>query len=150
MAKTFLDNNGVSHLWGKIKSYVSGQLTKANVGLGNVANLDQSKAIKSITRSGTTFTMTALDGTTSTVTQQDTNTWRGIQDNLTSTSTTESLSANQGRLLANGAARDSTKLPLSGGTMTGVLILKGSLYEDKANTGALNAANSNIYGVNSI
>ena len=31
----------------------------------------------------------------------DTNTWRGIQDNLTSTSTTESLSANQGRLLKN-------------------------------------------------
>ena len=48
--------------------------TPAQVGLGNVANLDQSKAIKSITRSGTTFTATALDGTTSTFTQQDTNT----------------------------------------------------------------------------
>lgn len=45
--------------------------TKAQVGLGNVANLDQSKAIKSITRDGTTFTATALDGTTSTFTQQD-------------------------------------------------------------------------------
>ena len=49
--------------------------TKAQVGLGNVANLDQSKAIKSITRSGTTFTYTALDGTTGTFTQQDNNTW---------------------------------------------------------------------------
>lgn len=29
----------------------------------------------------------------------DTNTWRGIQDNLTSTSTSDSLSANQGRIL---------------------------------------------------
>ena len=29
----------------------------------------------------------------------DTNTWRGIQDNLNSTSKTESLSANQGRIL---------------------------------------------------
>ena len=29
----------------------------------------------------------------------DTNTWRGIQDNLTSTSTTDSLSANQGKIL---------------------------------------------------
>lgn len=37
--------------------------------------------------------------------------WRGIQDNLSSTSTTDSLSANQGRLLANGDARDSTKMP---------------------------------------
>lgn len=46
-------------------------------------------------------------------------TWRGIQDNLTSDSTTDSLSAKQGKLLANGDARDSTKLPLSGGTITG-------------------------------
>lgn len=37
----------------------------------HVANYDQSKAIKSITRSGTTFTATALDGTTFTFTQQD-------------------------------------------------------------------------------
>ncbi len=33
--------------------------------------------------------------------------------------TTESLSAHQGYLLANGSARDNTKLALSGGTMTG-------------------------------
>jgi hypothetical protein len=51
----------------------------------------------------------------------DTDTWRPVQDNLTSTSTTDSLSANQGRLLANGSARDNTKLPLTGGTLTGVL-----------------------------
>lgn len=31
----------------------------------------------------------------------DTNTWRGIQDNLTSSSATDSLSANQGRILNN-------------------------------------------------
>ena len=54
----------------------------------------------------------------------DTNTWRGIQDNLTSsTNTTESLSAKQGYLLANGSARDSTKLPLAGGTLTGTLTI---------------------------
>lgn len=49
-------------------------VTKALVGLGSVANLDQSKAIKSITRNGTTFTATALDGTKTTFTQQDNNT----------------------------------------------------------------------------
>lgn len=49
-------------------------VTKEQVGLGNVANYDQSKAIKSITRSGTTFTATALDGTKFTFTQQDSNT----------------------------------------------------------------------------
>lgn len=45
-------------------------VTKAQVGLGNVANYDQSKAIKDITSSGTTFTATALDGTTFTFTQR--------------------------------------------------------------------------------
>jgi hypothetical protein len=42
-----------------------------------VKNYDQSKAIKSITRSGTTFTYTCLDGTTGTFTQQDSNTTYG-------------------------------------------------------------------------
>ena len=58
--------------------------TPDQVGLGNVANLDQSKAIKSITRSGTTFTATALDGTTTTFTQQDADTtsiaWENVTD----------------------------------------------------------------------
>lgn len=44
---------------------------------------------------------------------------------------------------------DNTKLPLAGGTMTGVLTLKGSMYED-GYSGALNANNSNIYGLNAI
>lgn len=56
-----------------------------------------------ITAGGTSYIFT---------TPPDTNTWRGIQDNLTSsTNTTESLSAKQGYLLANGSARDSTKVP---------------------------------------
>lgn len=54
----------------------------------------------------------------------DTNTWRNIQNNLISTSPTDSLSANQGRLLANGEARDNTKLPLAGGTITGTLTIQ--------------------------
>lgn len=59
-------------------------VTKSQVGLGNVANYNQSKAIKSITRSGTTFTATALDGTTFTFTQQDNNTTYGIATQSTS------------------------------------------------------------------
>ena len=47
------------------------------------------------------------------------NTWRPVQDNLISSSTTDSLSANQGRLLANGSARDNAKMPVTGGTFTG-------------------------------
>lgn len=46
-------------------------ITKSTVGLGNVADINQSKAVKSITRSGTTFTMTHLDGTTDTFDQED-------------------------------------------------------------------------------
>lgn len=68
----------------------------------------------------------------------DTNTWRPVQDNLTSTSTTDSLSANQGRLLANGSARDDSKLPLTGGTMTGLLrVATGKGIEDASGNGLL-------------
>lgn len=66
----------------------------------------EADAVKSISRSGTTFTATRCDGTTFTFTQQDNNTWRPVQDNLTSTSTSDCLSAYQGNLLANGMARD--------------------------------------------
>ena len=66
------DSNGT-----KIKG-ITPAVAKAVMSLDNVANYDQSKAIKSITRSGTTFTATALDGTTFTFTQQDNNTTYGI------------------------------------------------------------------------
>ena len=56
-------------------------------------------AIKNITRSGTTFTATRANGTTFTFDQQDSNTWRPVQNNLTSTSTTDCLSAAQGKAL---------------------------------------------------
>ena len=66
------------------------------------------------------------------------NTWRGIQNNLTSDSTTDSLSAAQGKALANGSARDNTKLPLSGGTMTGNLkIATGLGISDASDNGML-------------
>lgn len=143
-------------------------LTKSDVGLGSVDNTaDSAKSVKYATSagsatkatndakdqaitsyirglsvSGQTITFTKGDGTTGTITTQDTNTtygafkgatssaaggaglvpapgtsnvnqylkgdgtwgtpsntWRGIQDNLTSTSTTDSLSANQGKVL---------------------------------------------------
>jgi len=57
----------------------------------------------------------------------NTNTWRGIQDNLTSsTNTTESLSAKQGYLLAHGSARDETKVLKKGDTMSGNLYIQAS------------------------
>lgn len=74
-AYTVKDSTARSHIDNKSNPH---GVTKSQVGLGSVANYDQSKAIKSITRSGTTFTATALDGTTFTFTQQDNNTTYGI------------------------------------------------------------------------
>lgn len=48
-----------------------------------------------------------------------------------------------------GNVTNDKQLPIAGGTMTGVLIAKGGMYEDAYN-GALNMNNSDIYGLNSI
>ena len=77
--------------WAKASTKPS--YTASEVGLGNVANLDQSKAIKSITRSGITFTYTALDGTTGTFTQQDNNTTYGISGQLSGNTYVTTLTA---------------------------------------------------------
>ena len=66
--KTLQDNID-SHTSNKSNPHA---VTSAQVGLGNVVNIDQSKAIKSITRNGLTFTATCLDGTTFIFSQQDT------------------------------------------------------------------------------
>lgn len=55
--------------------------------------------IKQAGTSKGTFTLNQTGNTTIELTDNNTNTWRGIQDNLTSTSATDSLSANQGKIL---------------------------------------------------
>ena len=76
--------------------------------------------LSALSVSGRTITYTKGDGTTGTITTQDT--WRGIQNNLTSDSTTDSLAAAQGKVLKGLV---DGKLPLSGGTLTGRLTIKG-------------------------
>lgn len=76
--------------------------------------------LSALSVSGKTITYTKGDGTTGTITTQDT--WRGIQNNLTSTSTTDSLSAAQGKILKGLV---DGKLSLSGGILTGRLTIKG-------------------------
>lgn len=98
--------------------------------------------------SGSTLTIT-IDGTAYSLT--DTNTWRPVQNNLDSTSAGDSLSAYQGYLLARGSARDSTKLPLTGGTMTGQLGLISNAYSGASPYSyGLNCNNSDIIGINSL
>ena len=60
-------------------------VTSSQIGLGNVANINQSKAVKSITRDGLTFTATCLDGTTFTFDQQDTGTNTPVMTGATET-----------------------------------------------------------------
>ena len=77
--------------------------------------------LSALSVSGKTITYTKGDGTTGTITTQDT--WRGIQNNLTSDSTTDSLAAAQGKILKGLV---DGKLSLSGGAMTGNISYKGS------------------------
>ena len=67
---------------------------RSGIGLGNVKNIDQSKAIRSITRNGTSFTCTYLDGTTTenAFDQRDNNTTYSAGNGLTLSGTTFSNS----------------------------------------------------------
>ncbi len=53
-----------------------------------------------------------------------------IINNLSSTATNKPLSAAQGRELASGAARDNTKLPLTGGNVIGSVNVNGNIIAD--------------------
>lgn len=55
-------------------------------------------------------------------------------NNLTTTAAGSVLDARQGRALANGSARDSTKLPLTGGTISGVLTCQSPINATTAVT----------------
>lgn len=84
------------------------EITPGNIGLGNVDNTaDSAKSVKYATSAGSA---PANGGNSATVNGNTVNsnvpanakftdTWRGIQNNLTSTSTTDSLSAAQGKAL---------------------------------------------------
>ena len=127
--------DGSGNVNAKIKD-VSKDALRAWLGLGslayssssiptNLSQLNNDKGFVTGSVSGNTVTINGVSTTW-------TNTWRGIQDNLTSTSTYESLSANQGRVLkglVDGKANSShthNYLPLSGGTLTGDLLFSNS------------------------
>lgn len=68
---------------------------KSQMGIGNgTITINQNGVNKG------SFTLNQSGNVTINLTDTNTNTWRGIQDNLTSTSTSDSLSANQGRILS--------------------------------------------------
>ncbi len=111
----------LSKILGKIKKWFTD--LKIVAFTGNYNDLINKPDVPTVGNGTVTITQNGVDkgsfsmnqsGNTSIAlsdTNTDSDTWRPVQDNLTSTSTTDSLSANQGRLLANGSARDSTKMP---------------------------------------
>ena len=116
---------------------VSGRPTKLSDFTNDVVSASVSGSTLTVTIAGTAYSLT------------DTNTWRPVVDNLTSTDTDKSLSAKQGYNLANGSARDNTKLPLAGGTMTGTLNLRTNGYKTN-NEAGINCNNSDIIGLNAL
>lgn len=80
----------INHLANKSNPH---SVTKSQVGLGNVDNKSSATIRGELTKENVT---TALGYTPP---SQDTNTWRGIQNNLTSDATDQSLSAAQGKAL---------------------------------------------------
>lgn len=109
----------LSTIFGKIKKWFSDLKIVAFTGSYNdLTNKPDIPTVGNgtitITQNGEnkgSFSMNQNGNTSIALSDTNTDSWRGIQDNLSSTSTTDSLSANQGRLLANGDARDSTKMP---------------------------------------
>ena len=132
------------------------------------------KAITSITRSGTTFTYTCLDGTYGTFTQQDDNTTytegTGISisnQTITNTgvhsvatgSTNGTISVNTNgtatevavKGLGSNAYNSTAYLPLAGGTVTGEITFSNTTAASSTTTGAVKISGGlgvagNIYG----
>ena len=113
-------------------SDITGKPTKLSDFTNDVVSASVSGSTLTVNVGGTDYSLT------------DTNTWRPVVDNLTSTDTDKSLSANQGKVLNDNFAN---YLPLAGGTMTGKLTLKGSQYSGNY---ALDANNSDIGGLNAL
>lgn len=94
--------DGGGNVNAKIKD-VSKDALKSWLGLGSLAYSSSSIPTKlSQLTNDKGFVTGSVSGNTVTINGASTtwtNTWRGIQDNLTSTSTSDSLSANQGRVL---------------------------------------------------
>lgn len=94
---TYLGTASAGYSYSSLSTALSG---KAASGHTHTLKLESSTGTSSITLSAATkYQLTAGGSTYIFTTPSDTNTWRGIQNNLTSDSTTDSLSAAQGKVL---------------------------------------------------
>ena len=84
--------------WGPIS--VGGSVSGYTLPTATASVLGGVKTGSNITNSGGTISITKANVTAALgYTPPTANTWRGVQDNLTSTATDQSLSANQGKVL---------------------------------------------------
>jgi hypothetical protein len=82
-----------------IRSDVDGKAPAHSHPYVNTGSAQALESGDALTISGNTITLTKGDGATVSVTVPDNNTWRAVVNGLTSTSTSASLTANQGRVL---------------------------------------------------
>lgn len=151
--------DGSGNVNAKIKD-VSKDALRAWLGLGslayssssiptNLSQLNNDKGFVTGSVSGNTVTINGVSTTW-------TNTWRGIQDNLTSTSTSDSLSANQGRILKglvdskanSNEVIKSVSVQLYGDTISGFtpnIVVTDNANQEQSFT--INKANGSINGL---
>ena len=120
------------------------QLSSGKFGHANSVTAGTAQGSASATLSwGGTFTIPTVaydshghitnKGTTTMTMPANPNTWRGVQNNLTSTATDQSLAAAQGKVLKDlidgkaAASHTHSYLPLSGGTLSGRLTANGRI-----------------------
>ena len=154
--------DGSGNVNAKIKD-VSKDALKAWLGLGSLAyssssiptNLSQLNNDKGFVTGSVSGNTVTINGSSTTWT----NTWRGIQDNLTSTSTSDSLSANQGRILKSlvdskansNEVIKSVSVQLYGDTINGftpTIVVTDNANREQSFT--INEANGNVNGLMSI
>ena len=154
--------DGSGNVNAKIKD-VSKDALRAWLGLGSLAyssssiptNLSQLNNDKGFVTGSVSGNTVTINGASTTWT----NTWRGMQDNLTSTSTSESLSANQGRILKglvdskanSNEVIKSVRVQLYGDTINGFtpnIVVTDNANQEQSFT--INKANGNINGLMSI
>ena len=154
--------DGSGNVNAKIKD-VSKDASRAWLGLGSLAyssssiptNLSQLNNDKGFVTGSVSGNTVTINGASTTWT----NTWRGIQDNLTSSSTSDSLSANQGRILKglvdskanSNEVIKSVRVQLYGDTINGFtpnIVVTDNANQEQSFT--INKASGNVNGLMSI
>lgn len=133
---TFPANVTATTFVGALSGNATSATTASNVAWSGVTSKPSyydAKAIKGITRSGTTFTYTCMDGTTGTFTQQDNNTDTKVTNTLATTTKayvtgTTSASTNTGtQVFDTGVYLDTTAGQLTATTFNGTTFAGGGV-----------------------